>query len=160
MLKSFIFFLLVLLISINRISTYENVLTIIGDKNITRRSGIISQSFSKLFINGPFYCQITWIDDDNKQTIDIDTDNNIHPYVIVKLEKDTLKITIQSDTNLKITEMNVYLNLHPIIKEIFLAGISTFDSVNVLNMNNLLKLYTDGKIIIKNLKHKFYLNLF
>jgi len=141
----FYLFLLALLISNSRIHTHQNVLTVIGDKNVTHRSGIITQSFSKLSINGPFYCQITWIDNNNKQTIDIYTDNNLHPYVTVKFEKDTLKITIQFDANFKYTEMDIHLHLQPIIKEIFLAGISTFHSVNVLNMNNLLKLHTEGK---------------
>lgn len=154
------FFLLALLISNSRINTHQNVLTVIGDKNVTRRNDLITQSFSKLSINGPFYCRITWIDNNNKQTIDIYTDNNLHPYVIVKFEKDTLKITIQFYANFKYTEMNIHLHLQPIIKEIFLAGISTFHSVNVLNMNNLLKLHTEGKIINKNSIHKFYIKLF
>jgi hypothetical protein len=149
----FYFFLLILLISCSRINTYQNILTVIGDKNVTRRSDIISQSFSKLSIDGPFYCQVTWID--NKQSIDIYTDNNINPYVIVKFEKDTLKITIQQDANFKYTEMDIHLNLRPTIKEVFLAGISTLDSINVLKMNNLLKLRTEGKTTNKNIIHNF-----
>jgi hypothetical protein len=148
----FCFFLLILLIS-NKINSYQNILTVIGDRNVTGRSGTINQSFSKLSINGPFYCHTTWTG--NKPTIDIYTDNNIHPYVIIKIEKDTLKISIELDVNFKFTEMNIYLNISPIIKEIFLAGISTFYSVNVLNTNNRLKLRVEGKTIDKNSIPKF-----
>lgn len=147
----FYLFLLILLIKSSKINSYQNVPTIIGDKNITYRSSIIPSTISKLFINGPFYCQIKWIDDDNKQTMNIYTDNNIHPYIIIKIEQETLKIIIQSNVNLKFVVMGVYLNLRPIIKNIFLAGISTIYSVNMLNMNNLLKLRTEGKTKISKI---------
>ncbi|CAF1350851.1 unnamed protein product [Adineta steineri] len=124
----------------NSINYQLDTLAIIGDKNITHRNYRITQSFSKLSINGPFYCYVTWTNTD--QTLDIYTDNNIHPYVIINIENDKLKIAIQSNVNFKYTKMNIYLNLHPFIKEIFLAGISTLYSRNLLYMNHLLKLHT------------------
>jgi len=138
----FCFFLIELPISSISIHFYSNALTVIGDKNVTRRSSIITQSFSKVSINGPFDCHVTWID--------IYTDDNIHPYVTVNMESETLKIIIHFDANLKSTEMNIHLNLHPTIKDIVLAGISTLYSKNVLNINNLLKLYTEGIEINKS----------
>jgi hypothetical protein len=149
----FCFFLIELPISSISIYFYSNAFTVIGEKNVTRRSSIITQSFSKLSINGPFNCHVTWVD--NKQTIDIYTDDNIHPYVTVNMESETLKIIIHFDGNFKFTEMNIHLNLHPTIKDIVLAGISTLYSVNVLNINNLLKLHTEGMKINKSSIHQF-----
>ncbi|CAF4313739.1 unnamed protein product, partial [Rotaria sp. Silwood2] len=134
------YLLLVELPIVCSINIEQSPLTVIGDKNVTRKSNLITKSFSKLSINGPFYCYVTWID--NEQTVDIYTDNNIHPYVIVHIEKDTLKIAIQSDGNFKFTDMNVYLHIHPTIDDIFLAGISTLYSTNVMKTDNLLKLHT------------------
>jgi hypothetical protein len=144
----FCFFLIELPISSISIYFYSNAFTVIGEKNVTRRSSIITQSFSKLSINGPFGCHVTWID--------IYTDDNIHPYVTVDMESETLKIIIHFDANFKSTEMNIHLNLHPTIKDIVLAGISTLYSKNLLNINNLLKLYTEGIEINKSSIYQFF----
>ena len=143
----FLYILLIKLLMSHSISSHQNPLTIIGNKNVTRRSNINTPSFSKLSIYGPFYCYITWIND--KQTMDIYTDDNIHPYVIITTEKKTLKIVIQSDANFKFTQMDIHLKLHPTITEIFLGGISTIHSANVLKMNNLLRIHTEGMKIHK-----------
>ncbi|CAF0938146.1 unnamed protein product [Rotaria sp. Silwood1] len=124
---------------ISSIDIEQSPLTVIGDKNVTRQSNLITKSFSKLSINGLFYCYVTWTD--HKQTMDIYTDNNIHPYVIVHIEQDTLEIAIQFDANFKFTKMDIYLYIHPTIDEIFLGGISTLHSTNVLKTDSLLKLH-------------------
>lgn len=139
----FAYFCLMIL-TIHRISTDQNVLTVIGDKHITRRSEIIGQTLSKLSINGPFYCYITWID--SVQSIDIYTDRNLHPYVFLKIANETLKIMIQSHGNFKITQMDIYLKLYPTIENIYVAGISTLESRNLFVSEKLLKLRTEGTI--------------
>jgi hypothetical protein len=147
---SFFYFLLIKL----PISTSDiDPLIVIGDKNLIHRSHIITQSFSNLSINGPFYCRVTWIDD--KQSIDIYTDRNIHPYVLINIEEDTLEIMMQSDTDFEVTDMDIHLNLHSTIKEIFLAGISSLQSTNVLKTNNLLTIRTEGMKINESLIFKF-----
>ncbi|CAF1207898.1 unnamed protein product [Rotaria sordida] len=136
-----LFYLLLLELPINRsINSEQNSLIVIGNKDITHQSNLITESFSKLSIDGPFYCYVTWMD--NKQIIDIYTDNNIHPYIIIHIEQDTLKIMIQSDGNFKFTQMDIYLYIRPTVNEIFLTGISTLHSTNVLKIDNLLKLHT------------------
>lgn len=133
---------LLVLLLINRIHTVRNV---IGDKKLTYRNVPLYELFSSLSVNGPFYCDVTWMVD-TFQSMSILTDDNLHSYVITKIQDKKLQITIEPNVNLKITQMNIYLNLYPTIENIYLAGISTLESRNILINRKLLTLRTEGKI--------------
>jgi len=133
------FFIALLLI--NRIHTVRNV---IGDQNLTYQHVALYEPFSSLSINGPFRCYVTWTD--RFQSMDILTDHNLHSYIIIKIQDNHLQITIEPNVNLKITEMTINLSLYPTIENIFLSGISTLESRNVLVIEKLLTLRTEGKI--------------
>lgn len=157
---AFFNFLLIQLIINQRTTAEKNPITVIGDKNVTRRIEVINQTFSKLFIDGPFYCLVTWIN--QTQTVDISTHSNIQPYIVVRVEDDTLKIIFQSDGNFKFTEMDIYINICPTINEINLAGVTTLQSANVFKRSDPLRIYAQGmmnnnysKIDIERLKILF-----
>ncbi|CAF0996911.1 unnamed protein product [Rotaria magnacalcarata] len=137
---SALFSLLLLELPINDSIGYQGgPVTIIGDKSMTLRSNEIPQALSKLILDGPFYCYVEWTQE--RQTIDIYTDYNFQPYIVVNISPDTLSVIFQYDGNYKFTEMDIYLNLNPRINDIFLGGLATLSSINALRTYNSIKLH-------------------
>ena len=117
--------------------------TVIGNKHLTHRRSLINSSFSKLFIRGLSNCYVKW--SAPPTTIDVHTDSNIQAHVNVRVESDTLKITMPSDMDFKYTQMDIYLQLpSTTLNEIFLAGVTHFEGSNLLSTNNPLVLRVEG----------------
>ena len=129
---------------ITALEVNQNSFTLIGNRNITRRSNAIHASLSKLIIRGRFNCYVTWTTNAT-QTIEISTDSNIQSSVIAAVDRGTLQLTHPSAVDIKFTELNVHLTLHPTLREIFLAGISHFQSIDVFTSSEPLALHTEGR---------------
>ena len=78
-------------------------------------------------------------------TIDVHTDSNIQPHVSLRVEFDTLTITMPSGVDFEYAQMDIYLHLPSgALREISLAGITHFQSINLLSTNNPLVLRVEG----------------
>ena len=120
-----------------------NSLTVVGNKHLTHQRSRINSSFSKLFIDARSNCYVTW--DVQPATIDVHTDSNIQPHVSLRVEFDTLTITMPSGVDFEYAQMDIYLHLPSgALREISLAGITHFQSINLLSTNNPLVLRVEG----------------
>ena len=115
---------------------------IVGNENLTHQYRPIGASISKLRIDGPFYCSITW--NNHQQYIDVFTDTNLHSYIKMEIRNQTLAMSLPSMIDFKFTQMQLNLYLHPTVQVIHLAGLAHLRSANLLSGKRRFKIDSEG----------------
>ena len=140
--KVFVCSIVLMVLTLNVISAFDKEVK--GNGNVTKVQRDI-KSFNEIGADGIFKIYLM---QGNKESVEVEIDENLQEYVIIKNNGHKLELSFAKGINVKkTTENNVYITFKD-LKELDIDGVCNVESKTTLKCNDL-KLDIDGVATIK-----------